>query len=170
MQKIRKVPPFSPQARRAPGWRMSHQPPVTLGGHRIGSLQDSAARHSPCALGCAGMKPCTGQRPGVTTIEAPRIMARWSARSRNCAVPTGFSNGRMCFWPRRNSTADSSPEGFIDRHRGTFGVGLSTPCGVSTRTGATLRPDPTRGAGNWARLGGEHAGLRCRQGLAAAGA
>ncbi len=90
----------------------------------------------------------------------------------------------MRFSPRRSSTADSSPEradrrasryvrgradlqGFAD-----FPVRVSTTCSASARAGTALRASPERrrsSTGDRARLAGQHAGLRRREGLATAG-
>lgn len=104
-----------------------------------------------------------------------------NARTRNYAAPMKFSSWPALFLPRRNSTANSSPEGlYRTAPRQLWGRGdlqgladcpivLPASCSASTQPGTVLRKDTTRcdpGAANPECLASQYAGLRRRQGLA----
>jgi transposase len=125
----------------------------------------------------------TGARKGVTTAETQQVK-ELEHEVKELRRANEILKLARAFFPRWSSTADSSPEGLhrhVSKHlRGRADLqGLAgRPVGVSATRSGSAGADPelctrqTRrdaGAGDRTYLEGQPAGLRCRQGLAAAG-
>jgi len=123
----------------------------------------------------------TGVRGGVTTAEAQRVkeLEREVKELRRANEILKLAGA---FLPRWSSTVDSSPEGLHRRTpehlrgRADLQSSADRPAGVSAAYGAQARaasalcPSQMRRAADArdrTRLAGQHAGLRCRQSLAA---
>ena len=172
--------------------------PGAGGAHGAGARRASTSRsgrrssRSRAKIGCTAADAATlgatqherdaGVREGVTTS---RGAARQGARAREPRTAPGQRDpegGERVFRPGGARPPTQVMRAFIDEHRDRSGSSRSARCcrsprpGIDgTRHGSAARigaaPRATRrgaGAADRARLAGQHAGLRRRQGLAAA--